>query len=102
MTMGDRVKALREQKGLTQEQLAEMLGYKSKSSIGHIENGRDIPRKQIIRLAEILGCTPQYLLGWEDAKSTPTINRSALIEEILSMTEAELQDLAQKMKNKPE
>ena len=70
MTIGDRVKALRLKKGLTQEELAEKLGYRSKSSVAHIENGRDIPRSMIVQLSEILDTTPAYLMGWEDSEGS--------------------------------
>jgi len=66
MSIGDRVKLLREQKGMTQEDLATKLGYKSKSSVTHIERGRDIPRSMVVKLADILDTTPAYLMGWED------------------------------------
>lgn len=66
MTIGERVKKLRKEKGMTQEELAARLGYKSKSSVTHIENGRDIPRSVVVQLADILDTTPAYLMGWED------------------------------------
>lgn len=68
MTLGERIKSLREKKGMTQLELAEKLGYKSKSSVAHIENGRDIPRAMVVTLADILDTTPAYLMGWEDDK----------------------------------
>ena len=68
MTLGERIKSLREKKGMTQLELAQRLGYKSKSSVTHIENGRDIPRAMVVTLAEILDTTPAYLMGWEDDK----------------------------------
>lgn len=71
MSIGDRVKLLREQKGMTQEELATKLGYKSKSSVAHIEKGRDIPRSMVVTLADILGTTPAYLMGWEDKTPDP-------------------------------
>lgn len=71
MTIGDRVKLLREQKGMTQEDLAQKLGYKNKSSVTHIEKGRDIPRSMVVKLADILETTPQYLMGWDDTPTFP-------------------------------
>lgn len=68
MTIGERVKILRTRKNMTQEELAEKLGYKSKSSVAHIENGRDIPRSMIVKLADILDTSPAYLMGWEDER----------------------------------
>lgn len=69
MNIGDRVKQLREQKGMTQQELATRLGYRSKSSVAHIENGRDIPRSMVVSLADILDTTPAYLMGWEGQKN---------------------------------
>ena len=52
---------------MTQEELAEKLGYKSRSSVNKIEKGeRDIPRSQIKRIAEILEVSPLSLLGFEE------------------------------------
>lgn len=73
MTIGDRVKLLRQKKKMTQLELAEKLGYKSKSSVAHIENGRDIPRSMVVTLADILETTPAYLMGWEDDKPADTL-----------------------------
>lgn len=68
MNIGDRVKALRKEKGITQQELADLLGYKSKSTITHIEKGRDIPRSVVVSLANALNTTPAYLMGWENEK----------------------------------
>lgn len=74
MNIGDRVKQLREQKGMTQQELATRLGYRSKSSVTHIENGRDIPRSMVVSLADILDTTPAYLMGWEGQKNNAPDN----------------------------
>lgn len=66
MAIGERIKNARIKKGLTQEELAGLLGYKSKSSVAHIENGRDIPRAMVVKLAKVLDTTPAYLMGWDD------------------------------------
>ena len=65
MTTGQKVKYLRQRLGLTQEELANKLGYKSKSSIAHIEQDRDLPIDKIKLIADILGTTGAYLMGWE-------------------------------------
>ena len=68
--MGDRIRKARLEKGLSQAELAELLGYKSRSSINKIEvEGRDIPRSSIVKFAQVLGVTPSYLMGWEDESS---------------------------------
>lgn len=67
MTIGEKVKQAREAKGMTQEELAHALGYKSRSSVNKIETGdRDVPRNQIKKIAQILGVPPISLLGFED------------------------------------
>lgn len=58
-------KELRLRKGLTQEKLAKLLDFSSKSSICNIERGRDIPIDKLPLIAETLGTTEAYLMGWE-------------------------------------
>ena len=65
MTMGQKVKLFRKRLGMTQEELALKLGYKSKTSVAHIELNRDIPIDFVPVLAKIFGTTPAYLMGWE-------------------------------------
>lgn len=72
MTVGERIKRARQEKGITQTELAERLGYKSRSSINKIEvEGRDIPRSMVVKFAQALGVTPGYLMGWEDENGNP-------------------------------
>lgn len=69
-TIGEKIKEARIKKGLSQAELAEQLGYKSRSSINKIEvGGRDIPRSQIVKIAQILDVTPSFLMGWEDEQN---------------------------------
>lgn len=64
--IGANIKAARLQKGLTQEELAARMGYKSKSTINKIELGvNDIPQSKIVQFADALGVTPGYIMGWE-------------------------------------
>ena len=47
-TIGKRIKLQRKHVGLTQEALAEKLGYRNKTSITKIENGtNDIPQSKL-------------------------------------------------------
>lgn len=91
MTIGDRIKKCRIEKGMTQTELAKILGYKSKSSIAHIENGRDIPRSMVVTLASILDTTPSYLMGWTESEPKPR-NLSEK-ETVLTEDERRLLDL---------
>ena len=65
MTTGQKVKYLRQRLGLTQEELANKIGWKTKSSVAHIEQDRDLPIDKIKLIADILGTTGAYLMGWE-------------------------------------
>lgn len=69
-TVGDNILYMRKRLGMTQEELATRMGYKSKSTINKIELGiNDIPQSKIVKFAEVLGTTPAYLMGWtEDNK----------------------------------
>lgn len=65
--LGQRIADLRKSQGMTQEELAHRIGYKSKSAINKIElGGRDLPQKKIADIARALGVSPAYLMGWED------------------------------------
>ena len=66
MNLASKVKQRRIELGLSQEELAKMMGYSSRTSINKIENGRPVSQKIIVRLAEALETTPAYLMGWED------------------------------------
>ena len=67
MGIGKRIKARREQLNMTQEELAEKLGYKSRSTINKIELGiNDITQSKIVGFANALNVTPAYLMGWDD------------------------------------
>ena len=73
-TVGNKILAMRKQLGLTQEELAKRMGYKSKSTINKIELGiNDIPQSKIVQFASVLGTTPAHLMGWDEEieKSSP-------------------------------
>ena len=59
-----RIRKRREELGLSQEELAKRMGYKSKSSINKIEMGiNDIPQSKVIAFAQALNTTTAYLMG---------------------------------------
>lgn len=63
MTMYDRIKDLRLKKGMSQQELAEKVGYKDRSAINLIENGkRNITESRIMAIAKALGVTPSFLM----------------------------------------
>ena len=61
------IKRLREEHGLSQDELAKKIGYTSRSSIAKIEKGEvDLSQSKIIAFAEALNTTPSALMGWSD------------------------------------
>lgn len=70
MTTGERIKMLRKEHNLTQEELGAKIGVQ-KAAIQKYEKGtvKNIKRDSLIKLAQCLNTTPEYLLGWEDMPS---------------------------------
>lgn len=100
MDLGEKIRFRREAMNMSQEELARRMGYKSRSSINKIENGRPVSQKIIFRLAEVLDTTPAYLMGWNEEK--PTAEDSGLsrrkkefLERVMLMSDAELDRLDQ-------
>lgn len=89
MTLGEKVKSKREELNLSQEELAEKMNYKSKTSIHKIEVGiTDLPLSKVKELAAVLKTTPAYLMGWEDKKEKKENNIfSQLTDEELAKLE---------------
>ena len=69
--LSTRLRLRREVLGLSQEELAQRMGYRSKSSITKLEKGiNDIPQSKLEELAAALETSPAYLLGL-DTPCTP-------------------------------
>lgn len=74
----ENIKNRRNELDLTQEQLAQKMGYSDKGMISKIEKGLvDISHKKIIEFAEALNTTPRALMGWDDlpVSSTPQLRK---------------------------
>lgn len=67
MTTGERIKQRRNELGMTQEELARKMGFKTKASISRIEsNDRKLPLSKLEKIAMILNIPPSRLMGWDD------------------------------------
>ena len=73
---GERIKKLRKEKGLTQEQLGKLLGVK-KSAIAKYENNRveNLKKETIQKLSEIFEVPAFYFLGIDEPEQ-PTLTNS--------------------------
>jgi transcriptional regulator with XRE-family HTH domain len=108
MNFGRKLKQLRIEKGLTQQQLAERLGYKTNSYISDVENGHFIPsREKLRKIARALGVPfkvledmllesrlealgirePELLSLFKDIPSLPEKDKKAIINAYLKVKE---------------
>lgn len=83
--IGRRIKERREELKMTQQELADRLGYRNKSSIAKIETGtNDIVQSKVVEFAKVLDTTVADLMGWtvteEAANVVSTLATKALKE----------------------
>ena len=65
----ENIRKYRIEKGLSQNELAEMTGYASNSMIAQIESGIiDLPYSKVILFADALGVSIPTLMGYPDQK----------------------------------
>lgn len=70
MNIGQRIKARREELGISAEELGQKIG-KAKTTIYRYELGliEKMPTSVLESIAEVLRTSPAYLMGWTDNKS---------------------------------
>ena len=67
MTIGQRIKARRQKLQLSQRELAARLGYTDHTTLTRIEADKvDLPQSRIEKIAEVLGVSIGYLMGWDE------------------------------------
>ena len=80
MTIGERIFQKRTELGISQDELAQKVGYKDRSSITKIESGeRDIRQKMVVAFAEALHTTPQWLMGYDESTNAGETEPNAQI-----------------------
>lgn len=91
-----KIKLLRDQRGMTQTELAKRLGI-TRSSVNAWEMGISVPSTQyIVELARLFKVSTDYLLG--DASSA-TVNVSGLTEKDIQLVCALVEHLREKGKH---
>lgn len=67
MIWNERIKYLRETKDLTLKEVAKILDVSEATAQRYESNAiKNIPYEVIIKYAELFGCTPSYIMGWEN------------------------------------
>lgn len=71
MDIGERIKELREQKGMTLEELGNKVGV-GKSTVRKWETGMiaNMRRDKIAKVAQALDVSPAVIMGWEISETT--------------------------------
>ncbi len=72
MTIGERIKALREASNMSQDELGKRCGT-TKQTIYKYETGTitNIPLNRLEKIAQALGVTAAYIMGWSEDAPTP-------------------------------
>ena len=101
--MGSRIKQLREERRMTQEELGKILGVQ-KSAVAKYENGKvsNMKRSSIKKLADFFGVSSAYILGYSEQQilkqaikvDTLFTEEISLVEAIRSMTDEEVKELS--------
>ena len=69
MTIGETIKKIREEKGMTQEELSNKLGYKTKSSISKIEKSlAEFPISKLRKIADALDVDVWEIIGFNSVE----------------------------------
>ena len=94
MSVGQRIKQLRKELGLSADELGKKIG-KNRATVFRYENGdiENLPLDILEPIAEALRTTPQYLMGWEEVEKKNDILSDIILkmnedDELLSMVEA--------------
>ena len=78
-TLGERIKNIRQNKGITTTFVARKLGYKSPSSVSDFENGRTkIDGDKLPIIASALGVTIEELFFDQNVRETRILNEISI------------------------
>ena len=78
MTVGSNIRKRRYELGMSQQELASALGYKTRSTIAKIESGEnDVSQKKLLKFAEVLDIPVEYLISGNDPAVVSAFSQSA-------------------------
>ena len=82
MNMGERIKNLRESRGLSQEGLGKILGV-DRTTIVKWETGASRPTRSLKRLAHYFNVTTDYILGNEEPRQKSVFDALPVVGNII-------------------
>lgn len=74
---------------MSQEELAKKMGYKTRNAIYQYEQAENMKLSLVSKFAEALGCSPSYLLGWDNDSAVvnnvkaPDVHCDYIVNDIL-------------------
>lgn len=93
-TIQERIKTRRQEKNKTLAELGEYIGVKE-ATVQRYESGeiKNIKHEIVVKMADFLECTPQYLMGWvdypnENSNSSLSTSADILLTTFNSLNEA--------------
>ena len=102
--IGTNIANARKKAGMTQEDLALKVGYKTRSSINKIEMGkRDLPQRKIAEIAYALGVSPASLLESPDAEQqeAPASSKAEALDSFESVKTALMRVIDERTGGRP-
>ncbi len=79
MSVGDNIKKRRFELRMSQQELADAMGYKTRSTIAKIESGEnDVSQKKLLRFAEVLDTTAEALISGYISSATAAGTENAV------------------------
>ena len=92
--IGKKLKERRIELGLTQEELAHMVGYTSKSTINKIEKDHhDVNQTTLLKLAKALNVSPSFFIEDVPINPQPSASVMAYAEKLANLPEGQRQNV---------
>lgn len=87
MTLGDKIRNKREEKGLSQGELAALVDVNSPTIISNWENGKNKPDvDKVSKLCNVLSCPPDYFIEYEGEIKGLTEQEKMMIQRYRRLT----------------
>lgn len=91
MIWNERMRSLRKQSHMTLKEVAVRLGV-SEATVQRYESNKikNIPYETIVKYADTFGCSPSYIMGWDEADQ---VDESVIASEMQKMDQEEKSSL---------